>query len=78
MKPAYGCQLSYSKMLSNYMYNFSLLRKGKRVRFEVEDANMHIQVDVPAGTHTRTGTECGLQGHELHARLGRWTASRSH
>lgn len=78
MKPAYSCQLFYSKMLSNYTYNFSLLRKGQRVVFEVKDANMHVQVDVPTGMYMRTRTECGLQGHILCAHLGRWTASWSH
>lgn len=58
MKPAYGCQLSYSKMLPNYMYYISL--PGKGVGFEVEDANMHIQVEMPAGMYTRARTEHGL------------------
>lgn len=52
----------------------SFLEKEKRVGFEVEDANVYVQVDVPA----RTRAECDLQSHVLRAHLGRWTASWSH
>lgn len=58
MKPADGCQLSYSKMVPNHMYYISL--PGKGAGFEVEDANVHMQVEMPAGRYTGTRTECGL------------------
>lgn len=40
------------------MYYISL--PGKGAGFEVEDANVHIQVEMPAGMHTGTRTERGL------------------
>lgn len=54
------------------MYNFSLLRKGNEVGFEVEDSSMHDQMDVAAGMFTRARTECSLQGHPCIACAPGW------
>lgn len=53
MKPADGCQMSYSKMLANHMYCISLPATG--AGFEAGDASVHLQVEMPAGMYTRQG-----------------------